>query len=179
VEQPVIPAGRFVLRPFIPADVAWVHQVSVDPEVQRYVDLPSPYRREDAEFFVNRLAIAGWDAGLRAEFVVADAGGASRLGRVGLGLGRAGSAEVGYWVDPVWRRLGVATGAVRAICRWGFDELDLEIIEWRAEVGNVASRRVAERAGFRVEATLRQRLVHRGTRVDAWVGSRLRSERER
>jgi len=111
--------------------------------------------------------------------VVADAGGASRLGRIGLAFGRAGLAEVGYWVDPTWRRLGVATGAVRAICRWGFAELNLEIIEWRAEVGNVASRRVAERSGFRVEATLRRRLVHRGTRVDAWVGSRLRSEPDR
>jgi RimJ/RimL family protein N-acetyltransferase len=43
-------------------------------------------------------------------------------------------------------------------------------------VGNVASRRVAEKAGFRVEATLRRRLVHRGVRVDAWVGSMLPDE---
>lgn len=49
-------------------------------------------------------------------------------------------------------------------------------MEWRCEVGSVASRRVAEKAGFLIEATLRQRLVHRGTRVDAWVGSLLSSE---
>jgi RimJ/RimL family protein N-acetyltransferase len=34
--------------------------------------------------------------------------------------------------------------AVRAACRWALTTLDLEIIEWRCEVGNVASRRVAE-----------------------------------
>ncbi|NYF42842.1 RimJ/RimL family protein N-acetyltransferase [Streptosporangium sandarakinum] len=38
------------------------------------------------------------------------------------------------------------------------------------------SRRVAEKAGFVVEATLRRRLLHRGMRVDVWVGSPLRDE---
>jgi len=65
---------------------------------------------------------------------------------------------------------------VRALCGWGFERLGLGLIEWRAEVGNTASRRVADRAGFRFEATLRQRLVHRGVRVDAWIGSLLPGE---
>lgn len=50
------------------------------------------------------------------------------------------------------------------------------MIEWRAEVGNHASRRVAEKAGFVREGTLRKRLFHRGTVVDAWVGSLLSDE---
>ena len=50
-------------------------------------------------------------------------------------------------------------------------------IPWVYEVSlDPASRRVAEKAGFRLEATLRQRLVHRGSRVDAWIGSMLGSE---
>jgi RimJ/RimL family protein N-acetyltransferase len=61
-------------------------------------------------------------------------------------------------------------------CRWAFGRLRLKIIEWRAEVGNLASRRVAERVGFTVEATLRRRLFHRGERVDTWVGSLLPTE---
>jgi RimJ/RimL family protein N-acetyltransferase len=65
---------------------------------------------------------------------------------------------------------------VRAVCRWAFTALDLDLIEWRCEVGNIASRGVAEKAGFLIEATLRRRLTHRGMRVDAWVGSLLRDE---
>jgi RimJ/RimL family protein N-acetyltransferase len=76
----------------------------------------------------------------------------------------------------VARARGIATDSVRVLCRWAFDVLGLDLIEWRAEVGNLASRRVAEKAGFRVEAVLRQRLVHRGMRVDAWVGSMLPAE---
>jgi RimJ/RimL family protein N-acetyltransferase len=52
----------------------------------------------------------------------------------------------------------------------------IELIEWRCEVGNIASRRVAEKAGFLIEATLRKRRVRRGVRVDERVGSLLRDE---
>ncbi len=74
---------------------------------------------------------------------------------------------------PSARGRGVATAAVRALCQWAFaqPDLGLDLIEWRCEVGNVASSRVAEKAGFLMEGTLRARLHHRATRVDAWVGS--------
>jgi RimJ/RimL family protein N-acetyltransferase len=140
------------------------------------VDVPSPYRLEHAEFFVREVALGGWASGQRVEFLAEDAGTGRRLARVGLGQVSKRVAGVGYWVDPVVRGRGVATEAVRALCRWGFEALDLALIEWRAEVGNVGSRRVAEKVGFTVEATLRRRLHHRGQWVDAWVGSVLRPE---
>ncbi|MFF4834908.1 GNAT family N-acetyltransferase [Streptomyces sp. NPDC001315] len=176
MEQGTIDAGWLRLRPFTKADIGWVHQVSLDPDMRRFVQLPSPYRVEHAEFFVDVLATQGWVGGRRAEFLAEDTASGARLGRVGLGLGNGGQAGLGYWVDPSARGRGVATTAVEAVCRWAFRVLGLELIEWRAEVGNHASRRVAEKAGFRVEAVLRRRLVHRGQRVDAWVGSLLADE---
>jgi RimJ/RimL family protein N-acetyltransferase len=176
VERQTIVAGWLALRPFAMADIGWVYEVSLDQVLQHFVQVPSPYRREDAAFFVEQVAIAGWDSGHRAEFVAEDAATGTRLGRVGLDLLRPGTAEVGYWVDPRARERGVATSAVRAACQWAVTTQGVELIEWRCEVGNVASRRVAEKAGFLVEATLRKRLVNRGVRVDAWVGSLLREE---
>jgi RimJ/RimL family protein N-acetyltransferase len=176
VDQPTISAGWLTLRPFTPEDVPWVYEVSVDPTVQQFVGVPSPYRLEHAAFFVEQRAIAGWESGQRAEFLAAESATGRRLGRVGIGMHVAGAAEVGYWVDPAARQRGVATQGVRALCAWAFATLDLEIIEWRAEVGNIASRRVAEKAGFLIEATLRRRQVHRGMRVDVWVGSLLKGE---
>ncbi|MEV4018395.1 GNAT family N-acetyltransferase [Nonomuraea angiospora] len=171
-----VDAGWLTLRSFTVEDVPWVYEVSQDPAVRRFVGVPSPYLMEHARFFVERLAIAGTAGGRRAEFVVVDTGTGQRLGRVGLGIGAGGSAEIGYWVAAAARGRGVASHAVRALCRWGFVTMGLELIEWRAEVGNVASRRVARKAGFVMEGTLRKRLVHRGERVDAWVGSLLREE---
>jgi RimJ/RimL family protein N-acetyltransferase len=176
MEQETITAGEISLRPFTMDDIPWVYEVSLDPALRQFVQLPQPYEPAHAEYFVREMAIAGWADRRRVEFVVVATGDGARLGRVGLGLDRNGSAEVGYWMDPAARGRGVATAAVRALCRWAFDSLGLDLIEWRAEVGNAASRRVAEKAGFRLEATLRRRLVHRGERVDAWVGSVLSPE---
>jgi RimJ/RimL family protein N-acetyltransferase len=47
-------------------------------------------------------------------------------------------------------------------------------LEWYAEVGNVASRRVAEKVGFVLEGTARQLLLRPdGARVDCWMGALL------
>ncbi|MEV4566829.1 GNAT family N-acetyltransferase [Nonomuraea sp. NPDC049419] len=170
----LIRAGRLTLRPFTTDDIAWVYEVSQDSDLRRWVELPSPYRWENAAYFVEHLAIEGRESGQRMEFLAEDDG--VRSGRVGVWLGTNGIAEVGYWVDPRARGRGVATASVRAACEWAFATFGLEIIEWRCEVGNTASRRVAEKAGFVVEGTLRRRLFHRGRRVDAWVGSMTRDE---
>ena len=96
-----------------------------------------------------------------------------------LGDGRAARAatpamrEIGYWTAPWARGQGVMTAAARLACRFGFDVLGLERIEWWAAVGNDASRRVAEKVGFTVEGTCRARLPHRGERLDGWVGGLL------
>ena len=46
----------------------------------------------------------------------------------------------------------------------------IEVMHWRAYVGNWASRRTAWRCGFRVEGTVRRLLSANGRRYDAWVG---------
>ena len=58
------------------------------------------------------------------------------------------------------------------------EEVGATRIEWYAEVGNWASRRVAEKAGFAVEGVLRGGLPGRQGRVDAWVGARLHDDPE-
>jgi RimJ/RimL family protein N-acetyltransferase len=65
---------------------------------------------------------------------------------------------------------------VRAICGWAFDALGLHRIQWRAEVGNEASRRVAEKVGFRSEGIQRDAAYTRGVYQDMEVFSLLRPE---
>jgi RimJ/RimL family protein N-acetyltransferase len=174
MDRQTIAAGWLTLRPFTAADIPWVYEVLLDPVLQRFMQLPSPYRLEDAASHVKQLYIGGWDSGRRAEFLAEDAATATPLGRVGLRLGEPGAAEVGYWVDPSARQRGVATAAVRAACQWAMTTAGIELIEWRCEADNIASRRVAEKAGFLIEARLRKRRVRDGVRVDEWVGSLLR-----
>ena len=68
--------------------------------------------------------------------------------------------EVGYWLAPAAAG-GPRHARRRLICRWGFAALGLERIDLLAATGNLASQRVAERAGFTREAVLRSYIAAR------------------
>jgi RimJ/RimL family protein N-acetyltransferase len=175
--QPVdITCGNLMLRPWAPYDVESVLAACQDPEIQRWTTVPSPYTPEDARAWVVEVSPALWESGAAATFGIFDATTAEVLGSVGLTFHGADTASVGYWCAPGARNAGVVTEAVQAVCRWGFGALDLDRITWTAEVGNTASRAVAEKCGFTVEGTARRSLEHRGDRVDGWTGSLLRTD---
>jgi RimJ/RimL family protein N-acetyltransferase len=178
--EPVeITAGALHLRPYSAADADAVFAICQDPDIQRWTQVPAPYSEQDARTFTSEVAPSGWTHGTEAIFAVCDATSGAVLGSVGLHLDRGGDdamAEIGYLCAREARGRGVITQATAAVCRWGFDALGLGRIEWYAEVGNVASRRVAEKVGFVAEGVMRARLVHRGKRVDAWAAGLLPGE---
>ena len=65
---------------------------------------------------------------------------------------------------------------VDLLTRWGFDELGLERLELRIDPANTASKRVAERAGYRLDGVLRSTYFKEGRRADVGVWSRLASD---
>jgi len=88
----------------------------------------------------------------------------------------AGGAEVAYALAPWARGRGVMSRALRLLLTWGFTERGLQVVHWRANVGNWPSRRVAWATGFRLEGTVRGLLAARGQLHDGWVGSVVRGE---
>ena len=63
--------------------------------------------------------------------------------------------EIGYWRKTGCEGRGVVTEAVRAMARMAFDHLDARRVEIRMDDANVRSWKVAERAGFTLEALMR------------------------
>ena len=63
--------------------------------------------------------------------------------------------EIGYWRKTGCEGRGFVTEAVRALARLAFDTLEARRVEIRMDDNNAASWRVAERAGFTLEALLR------------------------
>ena len=83
--------------------------------------------------------------------------------------------EIGYWVRKRFLGQGYATEAVRAIADFAFDVLGARRVEIRCHARNERSGRVAERAGFELEGTLRNRERHPdGSLRDTRVYSRIR-----
>lgn len=168
--------GQLLLRLPDERDVDLITEACRDPEIARWVPIPQPYARQDAEEFVaSRPGRWAAEDG-EMTFSVTRASDGHLLGMVSLHARDAGMREIGYWTAPWARGQGVMTAAARLACRFGFQVLRLERIEWWAVVGNDASWRVAEKLGFQREGTCRARLEHRGERRDAWVGGLLRGE---
>ncbi len=66
------------------------------------------------------------------------------------------SAEIGYGVRSDERGKGYASEALGAVARWALTEGGIQRAWLTANTDNVASVRVAEKAGFRREGTLRR-----------------------
>jgi RimJ/RimL family protein N-acetyltransferase len=66
------------------------------------------------------------------------------------------SAEIGYGVRADQRNKGYASEALGAVARWMLTEAGLQRAWLTANTDNLASVRVAEKAGFRREGTLRR-----------------------
>ena len=75
-------------------------------------------------------------------------------------------ANLGYWVRSSVARRGVATAEVALPRKWAFRHTDLVRLVLVIAAGNLASQRVAEKAGAECEGTLRQRLWLYGTAHD-------------
>jgi len=84
-------------------------------------------------------------------------------------------ANLGYWVRSSAAGHGIASDAVRLIRSWGFENTDLIRLEIVIAVANLASRRVAEKAGAEFEGILRSRLLLQGGPHNAAIYSFVRS----
>jgi len=83
--------------------------------------------------------------------------------------------EIGYWRRSGEQGRGLVTEAVQALSRMAFEVLLAQRVEIRMDDINVASWKVAERAGFTLEGVLRRDTVAVDGRVrDTRVYSRVR-----
>jgi RimJ/RimL family protein N-acetyltransferase len=89
-----------------------------------------------------------------------------------------GDTEIGNRVAASRRRRGLARRAIQLMTSWLLEQGHARIM-WHCRVGNVASRRAAETAGFVVEGTARRGGLYRGERADVWVASLLPTDLER
>lgn len=77
------------------------------------------------------------------------------------------TATLGIFIgDPDCRGKGLGEDAVRTLCRFAFDELDLHKIRLDAYAFNVGPIRTYETVGFRREGVLREEAYRQGRRVD-------------
>jgi RimJ/RimL family protein N-acetyltransferase len=144
----VLTDGVITLRPPRDEDAEALYVECQDPEIQRWTGVPTPYLREHAVAYLERVA-AEREAGTSLAFLAIGVDGAL-LGNISvMELDKApGYGELGYWVARDARGKGVASAAVTLLRDWSAAELGLELIELLIDIENIGSQRVAEATGF-------------------------------
>jgi RimJ/RimL family protein N-acetyltransferase len=145
---------RVTLRPVRPADAApYVQAFADDPTLARMVGFDAPTERSTRAAFRR-------DAKDRAAGEVARFAAVADDAFAGLFLLHSFAwphrrAECGFLVVPAARRRGLALEAVRLLVGWAFSALGLQRVGLATLEENVATQRLAERAGFQREGVLR------------------------
>nr|QIY68229.1 GNAT family N-acetyltransferase [Streptomyces sp. RLB1-33]QIY68667.1 GNAT family N-acetyltransferase [Streptomyces sp. RLB1-33] len=174
---PVVPAGRMAkmdqpvlglpsgleLRSWRLSDADALVAASQDPGVRQWNRLLVE-TSEDARRRIERMR-ERWQAELSAIWAIARPGGEA-LGLIGWGdidLS-GGSAEIVYWILPAARGGGVVVEATKRVSAWALNDLGLHRLRLCHSVANPASCRVADKAGYSLEGTMRSALLH----ADGW-----------
>jgi RimJ/RimL family protein N-acetyltransferase len=164
--KPPLTDGEIVLRAWKRGDAAAVTAACQDPEIPRWTVVPHNYTRRHARDFISGT---GADLASGRELALAIVDGEDRL------LGAVGisnfdwvdlKAEIGYWMAAEARRRGIGARATRMLSLWALSHLGIERLELLANPENEASQRLAERAGFTREGTLRRYRRRHGVRED-------------
>jgi len=170
IDQPVIAAQRFDLRPLRGSDAGLIAMNAGDARVARgTANIPHPYPPGAAEVLIARA-----QADDRTEDIWAIDGtrarGSEVMGLIGLTRVDDGQSEIAYWVAPAWWNTGIASAAVEAIL--AANPHAARCIFASVFQDNAASARVLTNCGFRYLGDAENYCVARAAKVPTWTYSR-------
>ena len=156
-----IETGRLLLRGWRDADVEPYARLCADPEVMRFIGSGAILSRGQAEDQVSRF-VRHWDERGFGLWALEEKESGAFAGFAGLAYQEDWTegghrTEIGWRLDRAFWGRGLATESARAGVDHGLGKLGLERIISIIQPENVASRRVAEKAGLTLRGETRWR----------------------
>jgi RimJ/RimL family protein N-acetyltransferase len=147
VPDPLLADDVVLLRPWEPDDVEQILAACQDAAIQRFIPIPRPYGRADAEGYVARTQ-RQWGEGSKAAFAIVERDDPDHLlGAINVAVfGAVGNSA--YWVAPDARGRGIAPRALRLLTGWALGPVGLGVLLLEVHPDNAASLHVAREAGF-------------------------------
>jgi RimJ/RimL family protein N-acetyltransferase len=170
--QPVIDAGRFVLRPVRLSDTGLFALYAGDRRVAEAThSIPHPLPPGAAEQFVARAIKRPADEDIwvmdGSQSSLPEVLGVISLKRMDVAKYNRDQSEVGYWVAPAFWNLGIASAAVQALVKANPQSNRTMFAEVFQD--NPGSARVLMHAGFQYLGDAETFSVARGARVPTWT----------
>jgi ribosomal-protein-alanine N-acetyltransferase len=176
-DLPALETDRLILRRLAHGDAGDIFVYASDPEVSRYTTWKPHQSMHDTLAFLNPV-LEAYAKGEIAPWAVVHKADRKVIGTCGFvsWFPRHARAEIAYAIGRSYWNQGLTTEAARAVVAFGFHRMQLNRIEARCEIPNVASARVMEKLGMSLEGILRQHMFAKGQYVDLKLYSILRQE---
>jgi RimJ/RimL family protein N-acetyltransferase len=149
--QMILETSRLILRPFQDEDIGRLAELMANGDFMRFS--LGPYTREQTQTVLQKFL--SWNqAGLPSQFAVIFRSNNELIGYCGFlhwHLDGADEIEIGYRLDPEYWNRGLASEAAQAVRDHAFRDLNLSRVISLIHPDNIASRRVAEKNGMKIE----------------------------
>ena len=155
----ILETGRLILRRWEEADAEELYQYAKDPAVGPIAGWPPHTSVEYSREIIQDVLTAPETYAV----VLKETG--KPVGSIGIMFGKNGNApmgeqeaEIGYWIGvPYWGQ-GLIPEAVRELLRRCFEDLNCTAVWCGYYDGNLKSKRVQEKCGFRYHHTEKDKL---------------------
>ena len=170
--MPTLETARLTLRKITKNDAGDLFAYASDPEVSRYTTW-EPHRTVGDSLKYIDFVLTKYENNEPSDWGIIDKYNGKLIGTIGfVYINTAHSrAEIGYSLSNKHWGKGITTEAVQEIIRYGLTKLALNRIEARADVRNIGSWRVMEKANMKFEGILRQHLFAKGEFHDVKIYS--------
>ncbi len=147
----ILETSRLILRPFQDEDIGRLAELMANRDFMRFS--LGPYTREQTQAVLRKFL--SWNqAGLPSQFAVISRSNKELIGYCGFlhwHLDGADEIEIGYRLDSDYWNRGLASEAAQAVRDYAFRDLTLSKVISLIHPDNIASRRVAEKNGMKME----------------------------
>lgn len=169
--------NNIYLRPVRPSDAKSIYRYARHREISRYTYVPYPYRLEDSYAFIKSLR--RWRKKRSSEvFGIIDTSSHRLLGLIGMHhIDKVNKrVEIGYWLGKEHWRKGVTSEAVRLVVHYAFKEMKLQKVVARVWHPNIASAKLLQKCGFKLEGQLRRQTFRNHRWYDEFMFGILKEE---
>lgn len=166
---PILETRRLVLRPLTLADAPAVQRLFPHWEIVRHLNaqVPWPYPPDGALVHLRDVLLPAmaqgeaWHWSLRLRSAPDEL-----IGCIGLMAGDRDNR--GFWLGLAWHGQGLMTEASDRVTDHWFEDLGFPVLRVPKAVENAASRRISEKSGMRVVATVEKDYVSGRLTSELW-----------
>ncbi|WP_343595712.1 GNAT family N-acetyltransferase [Pseudomonas sp.] len=160
--QPTLITEGLRLRPLDCSDAAKIERLLQDREIARMTaNIPHPYTLAMATAWIERQP-RQWQAQEAVVWGIERQADAMLMGVVSLRQLKGPSPVLGYWLGKCFWGKGHASRAASLVCQYARGRLGIESVVASRLHRNVASGKVLERAGFKIEGFGFEQLPNKG-----------------